>query len=71
MNEQLSALMDGELDRNQAAKTITQLGANEAQRDCWETYHLMADVMRADTADAQVVCGKRRARSLSSFDSQI
>ncbi len=67
MNEQLSALMDGELDRTQAAKVITQLGANEEQRDCWETYHLMADVMRADTVDAQAVCGKRRQRANAIF----
>ena len=67
MNEQLSALMDGELDRGQAAKVITQLGGNEGQRDCWETYHLMADVMRADTIDAQAVCGKRRERANAIF----
>lgn len=67
MNEQLSALMDGELDRTQAAKVITQLGANEDQRDCWETYHLMADVMRADTLDEQAVCGKRRQRANAIF----
>jgi sigma-E factor negative regulatory protein RseA len=67
MNEHLSALMDGELDRTQAAKVITQLGANAEQRDCWETYHLMADVMRADTVDAQDLCAKRRQRANAIF----
>lgn len=46
MNEKLSALMDGELDRDAAAIAIKALGSNDAQRQDWDCYHLIGDALR-------------------------
>ncbi len=48
MNEKLSALMDGELDRESAATAIKALGANNAEREDWDCYHLIGDALRGD-----------------------
>ncbi|HEX9391182.1 MAG TPA: sigma-E factor negative regulatory protein [Usitatibacteraceae bacterium] len=48
MNEKLSALMDGELDRDNAAAAIKALGANTVQREDWDCYHLIGDALRGD-----------------------
>ena len=48
MNEKLSALMDGELDRDTASTVIKSLGADDARREDWDCYHLIGDAMRGD-----------------------
>ena len=50
MNEKLSALMDGELDRDSADTVIKSLGSNVVQREDWDCYHLIGDAMRGENA---------------------
>ncbi|MCW5626456.1 MAG: sigma-E factor negative regulatory protein [Burkholderiales bacterium] len=46
--ERISALMDGELDDQEAAHTCSRL-KNEAElADGWATYHLIGDVLRGE-----------------------
>jgi sigma-E factor negative regulatory protein RseA len=46
--EQISSLMDGELDAHQAEQQLTRLKNNpEAQAD-WDTFHLIGDTLRGD-----------------------
>lgn len=46
--EQLSALMDGELDANESDQLIQSLCHNEAsdEQACWERYHLIGDALK-------------------------
>src|SRR5258706_8635139 len=46
--EQLSALLDGELDPGTAAQACASWRDAAASRDVWHTYHLIGDVMRSD-----------------------
>ncbi len=50
LNEQsaqgVSALMDGELDSEAAAREIGRLKADTASRGAWDTYHLIGDALR-------------------------
>ncbi|MBL8520023.1 MAG: hypothetical protein JNK75_05060 [Betaproteobacteria bacterium] len=48
MNEKISALMDGELDRDSAAPVIRSLGADAVQRDQWDCYHLIGASLRRE-----------------------
>jgi sigma-E factor negative regulatory protein RseA len=64
MNENLSALMDGELDRDEALAVIKSLGQNAEQRAEWDCYHLIGDSLRGETAMANV---KRRASAEAIF----
>lgn len=48
MNEKLSALMDGELARDEAQDVIKTLGADSAQRESWDAYHLIGTYLRGD-----------------------
>jgi sigma-E factor negative regulatory protein RseA len=64
MNENLSALMDGELDRDEALAVIKSLGQNAEQRAEWDCYHLIGDSLRGETAVANV---KRRASAEAIF----
>ena len=50
MNEKLSALMDGELARDEAQRVIKTLGADLAQRESWDAYHLISACLRGDAA---------------------
>jgi len=71
MNEKLSALMDGELDRETAAIAIKALGNSDSQRQHWDCYHLIGDALRGveQTPDAhlnlteQTVCSIVRRRA--------
>lgn len=49
MNEKLSALMDGELARDDAEGVIKTLGADSAQRESWDAYHLIGACLRGDS----------------------
>lgn len=48
MKEQLSALMDGELDLDANPHLYTALTKNDEAEKCWSTYHLIGDVMRSE-----------------------
>lgn len=48
MKEQLSALMDGELDLDANPHLYTALRKSDEANKCWSTYHLIGDVMRGD-----------------------
>ena len=50
MNENLSALMDGELDHAQARIVIKSLGSDDASRDHWDLYHVIGESLRGDDA---------------------
>lgn len=52
MSEQLSALMDGELDAEDSGFELTRL-RGEAARRTWHDYHLIGDALRGD---AQLAC---------------
>lgn len=46
MKEQISALMDGELDEREAARVIDALRGEGDARESWRAYHLVSDAMR-------------------------
>ena len=48
MNEKLSALMDGELDQDQARTVIKSLGSDDASREHWDLYHVIGEALRGD-----------------------
>jgi len=48
MKEQLSALMDGELDLDANPHLYKALSRNDEAEKCWSTYHLIGDVMRGE-----------------------
>lgn len=48
MNEKLSALMDGELAREEAQQVIKNLGADSTHRESWDAYHLIGACLRGD-----------------------
>lgn len=48
MKEQLSALIDDELDTEQSQFILTAVMAGGALKKDWDTYHLIGDVMRGD-----------------------
>ena len=48
MNEKLSALMDGELDQDQARTVIKSLGSDDVSREQWDLYHVIGEALRGD-----------------------
>jgi sigma-E factor negative regulatory protein RseA len=50
--EQLSAMADGELDRQELSLALLSCGQDEAMLTSWSTYHLIGDALRSP---AQVV----------------
>ena len=44
----ISALVDGELDEDQAARELSRIKQHDSLRECWDTFHLIGDVMRGD-----------------------
>lgn len=46
--DRISALIDGELDERQAQGEFSRIKQNEKLRECWDTFHLIRDVMRAE-----------------------
>jgi sigma-E factor negative regulatory protein RseA len=67
MNEKLSSLMDGELDREEARDAIRQLGANPQHRDQWDTYHMIGEVLRGDPVVMTESSEARRERTAAIF----
>ncbi len=52
LSEQLSAMVDGELDRQELSLALLSCGQGEAMLTSWSTYHLIGDALRSP---AQVV----------------
>lgn len=50
-NEQLSALMDGELDSRSRAALLDSVENDTELQDTWSRYHLIGDTMRGDLPD--------------------
>lgn len=50
IREQLSALMDGELGRDQARFLLRRLAPGDESAQCWERYHLVRQAMRRQHA---------------------
>ncbi len=48
MKDQLSALIDGELDIQDSAHLITSAKTGGELKNCWAHYHLIGDAMRGD-----------------------
>lgn len=48
MKEQLSALMDGELEMDTNPHLYTALKKGGEARECWSTYHLIGDALRGE-----------------------
>ena len=46
MKSKVSALMDGELDKQDALNVIEVLSKNDDLQEEWETYHLIGDTLR-------------------------
>ncbi|ALP53025.1 hypothetical protein Tel_07565 [Candidatus Tenderia electrophaga] len=46
MNEEISALMDGEVDHQRMQQLIRELRNQSDGRDCWAQYHLIGDALR-------------------------
>lgn len=71
MNEKLSALMDGELARDEAQIVIKTLGADELQRESWDTYHLIGSSLRRDTVSGTVTGASGRNRCTDAIFSRL
>ncbi|MDH5593708.1 MAG: sigma-E factor negative regulatory protein, partial [Gammaproteobacteria bacterium] len=50
IKEQISALVDGELDANERPLLIKQIEADESLQAEWERYHLISDVLKGHLA---------------------
>ncbi len=46
--ERISALIDGELDSDEALATLKRVEADVDARDAWEVWHLIGDTLRRD-----------------------
>ncbi|MBX9965330.1 MAG: sigma-E factor negative regulatory protein [Burkholderiales bacterium] len=46
--ERISALMDGELDGDEAVRELKRCGGDATLIEGWATYHLIGDVLRAE-----------------------
>jgi len=55
--EQISALMDNELQGQDAHQALLRLGDTPEARDSWATYHLIGDVMRGQGSSVNVAGG--------------
>jgi sigma-E factor negative regulatory protein RseA len=54
--EQISALVDGELDRDEVARVVRGMKEQEELRDAWSTYHLIGEALRGERClDGKVV----------------
>lgn len=48
MNQEISSLMDGELDSHSSARTIGDCCATPEGKQAWDTYHLIGEAMRGN-----------------------
>jgi sigma-E factor negative regulatory protein RseA len=52
MKQEISSLMDGELDAPEAERAIRACCASEEHKDVWNEYHLIGEVLRGHTPRA-------------------
>jgi len=64
MNEQLSALIDDQLDEVERAAALSALGADEAMRAAWERYHLVGAALRGEAPSAAPERARRIADAI-------
>jgi len=62
MKSKISALMDGELERHEAAALLDALRAEGEMRDAWRTYHLIGDAMHDTRMLSSGFAGRVAAR---------
>jgi negative regulator of sigma E activity len=67
MNEKISTLMDGELERDEAMQTIRHLGQDKSRRALWDEYHLIGDVLRGESSGEI----KRRQKSADAIFARL
>ncbi|MEO6697109.1 MAG: sigma-E factor negative regulatory protein [Gammaproteobacteria bacterium] len=48
IDEQISALMDGELNEAETGRLLDRLERDDTLRTCWTRYHLISDTLRND-----------------------
>jgi sigma-E factor negative regulatory protein RseA len=46
--DEISALMDGELTRDEASRLVLEIRERGALREAWATYHLIGDAIRSE-----------------------
>jgi sigma-E factor negative regulatory protein RseA len=56
--DKISALMDGELARDEAARLVVDIRQRDGLREAWATYHLIGEAMRGE---ACADCGVMRS----------
>lgn len=56
MTQELSTLMDGELDAHEAERAIRTACGNEELKQKWQEYHLIGDAMRGDDPGRPQAC---------------
>jgi sigma-E factor negative regulatory protein RseA len=54
ISEQISALLDDELNDREAETTLTRLRDRDELQQTWERYHLIGDVMRGERIHAEI-----------------
>lgn len=59
MTQELSSLMDGELDGPEAERIIRSCFGNEELKQKWQAYHVIGDALRGDTP-----CGAASTRRI-------
>ena len=62
MKQDISALLDGELDDDAAARLIKEMASNEELRDHWLNYHLIGDCLRGSGVFRAGLCSRVCAR---------
>ena len=48
MTQDISSLMDGEIESNEAGRVVQECCASEDQKQTWYVYHVIGDAMRGD-----------------------
>lgn len=56
-SERISALADGELSSDELTIALAALRASENERDNWEVYHQIGEVLRSDDMDVSLSAG--------------
>jgi len=51
IREQISALLDNELSKDEIGQTFDRLSEQKQLRDTWDRYHLISDVIRGDIGE--------------------
>jgi len=46
MKEDISALMDGEVNEQEMQQSLREMRNDPEQRDCWEQYHIIGDALK-------------------------